>query len=69
MSKQKRLPKEKRFKEKGSREIDARKACATSVGGDNHNIMNQFCINDVMATGDLELAEDPFYRASFAGAE
>ncbi len=43
---------------------DARKACAKTVGDDT--IMAQFCINDVMATGDLELAEDPFYRASSA---
>jgi hypothetical protein len=39
-------------------QIDARKACSKSVGEDT--IMNQFCFNDVMATGDLELAEDPF---------
>jgi hypothetical protein len=42
-------------------EMDARKACAKSVGGDD-TIMNQFCFDDVMATGDLELAEDPFYQ-------
>ena len=50
-------------------EIEARKACAQSVGDDT--IMNQFCFNDVMATGDLELAEDPFYQhaASTGAAE
>jgi hypothetical protein len=48
--------------------IDARrKACAKSVGEDT--TMNQFCINDVMATGDLELAEDPFYHVAFSAAE
>jgi len=46
-------------------EMKARKTCAKSSGGDD-NIMNQFCFNDVMATGDLELAEDPFYHASSA---
>jgi hypothetical protein len=45
-------------------EMKARKACAKSSGDDN--IINQFCFNDVMATGDLELAEDPFYHASSA---
>jgi hypothetical protein len=44
-------------------EIDARKACAKSVGEED-TIMSQFCFNDVMATGDLELAEDPFYHTS-----
>ena len=48
-------------------EMDARKACAKTSGDDT--IMNQFCFNDVMATGDIELAEDPFYHASFAGSE
>jgi hypothetical protein len=24
--------------------------------------MKDFCVEDVMATGDLELAEDPFYN-------
>jgi hypothetical protein len=51
------------FVDEATLEIDARKACAKSVDGDDI-IMNQFCINDVMATGDLDLAEDPFYRAS-----
>jgi len=45
-------------------EMNARKACTKSVGDDT--IMNQFCFNDVMATGDLELAEDPFYHTSSA---
>jgi len=40
-------------------ESDARKACAKSVG-----YMMQFCVDDVMATGDLELAADPFYHAN-----
>ena len=48
-------------------EIDARKACAKSVGEED-TIMSQFCFNDVMATGDLELAEDPFYHTSSTGA-
>ncbi len=34
----------------------AREACAKRFGD-----LNQFCIDDVMATGDVELAEDPFY--------
>ena len=45
-------------------EMKARKACAKSSGDDT--IMNQFCFHDVMATGDLELSEDPFYHASSA---
>jgi hypothetical protein len=45
-------------------EIDARKACTKSIEDNHTNIMSQFCINDVMATGDLELAEDPFYHSS-----
>jgi hypothetical protein len=48
-------------------EMDARKACAKSVGDDT--IMNQFCFDDVMATGDIELAEDPFYHAASSPAE
>ena len=48
-------------------EIDARKACAKSSGGED-TIMSQFCFNDVMATGDLELAEDPFYHTTSSGA-
>jgi hypothetical protein len=40
-------------------ESDARKACAKSIGQ-----MMQFCVDDVMATGDLELAADPFYHAN-----
>ena len=35
---------------------DARKVCAKSVGQ-----MNQFCIDDVIASQNLELAEDSFY--------
>jgi hypothetical protein len=23
--------------------------------------MHEFCVNDIMATGDLDLVEDPFY--------
>ena len=49
-------------------EIDARKACAKSPVGEEDTIMSQFCFNDVMATGDLELAEDPFYHTSSTGA-
>lgn len=35
----------------------ATKACAKA-----RNQQKTFCINDVMATGDLEMAEDPFYN-------
>jgi hypothetical protein len=50
-------------------EIDARKACAPESVGEEETIMSQFCFNDVMATGDLELAEDPFYHTTSSGAE
>ncbi len=33
-------------------------ACASTIVGE----MRQFCIEDVMATGDVELASDPFYN-------
>ena len=35
----------------------ATEACTKAVGN-----MKDFCVEDVMATGDLELAEDPFYN-------
>jgi hypothetical protein len=35
----------------------ATEACTKAVGN-----MKEFCVEDVMATGDLELAEDPFYN-------
>ncbi len=35
---------------------EAKAACSNSVGK-----MNQFCVDDVMATGDTDLAHDPFY--------
>ena len=35
----------------------AEKACVRATGE-----KKQFCIDDVMATGDLELAEDSFYN-------
>ncbi len=35
---------------------DAKEACQKSNGH-----LNQFCVDDVMAAGDTELADDPFY--------
>lgn len=34
-------------------------ACAASIGE-----KKEFCVDDVMAIGDLELAKDPFYGPS-----
>lgn len=36
--------------------VAARNACAHL-----HGVMKEFCVNDVILTGELELAEDPFY--------
>ena len=36
---------------------DANEACATS-----HDRLKEFCVYDLMASGDLDLAEDRFYN-------
>jgi hypothetical protein len=40
--------------------VDAAVAAAEACGK-LHGVRKQFCIDDVIATGNLELAEDPFY--------